>query len=127
MAMAAVLELAGCGGPGLDQLAAGPKGAVVEVRTGDTVVLTGGQVVRLVGVEAPKGEDPFAAQAREDLSRLVLGQPVQVMFGGARQDVYGRTLAHLKRVKGGVWVAQGWQRARAHLSRQPGPGPVDAG
>jgi endonuclease YncB( thermonuclease family) len=104
--LVATLALAGCGGPGLDQLAAGPKGVVAEVRSGDAVVLRGGQVVRLAGVEAPKGDDPFATQAREALSRLVLGQEVQLMFGGARQDAYGRTLAHLKIVRGGAWVEQ---------------------
>jgi micrococcal nuclease len=108
---AALVVLAGCGGPGVDQLAAGPKGVVAEVRVGDAVVLRGGQVVRLVGVEAPKGDDPFAAEAREALSRLVLGQQVQLMFGGARQDAYGRTLAHLRVVKGGAWVERTLLRA----------------
>jgi micrococcal nuclease len=105
-ALAALTVLAGCGGPGLDQLAAGPRGVVAEVRNGDAVVLRGGQVVRLAGIEAPKGDDPFAGQAREALSRLVLGQEVQLMFGGARQDAYGRTLAHLKLTHGGAWVEQ---------------------
>jgi hypothetical protein len=100
------LALAGCGGPGLDQLAAGPKAVVAEVRSGDAVVLRGGQFVRLVGVEAPKGDAAFAIQARNDLSRLVLGQEVQLMFGGARQDAYGRTLAHLRITSGGAWVEQ---------------------
>jgi micrococcal nuclease len=104
MVGAAVAGLAGCGGPGVDQLAAGPTGVVTEVRNGDSVVLKGGQVVRLAGVEAPKGSDPFAGEAREALSRLVLGKPVQLMYGGARQDVYGRALAQLKLAKGGQWV-----------------------
>jgi micrococcal nuclease len=98
--------LAGCGGPGPDQLAAGPKGVVAEVRNGDSVVLRGGQVVRLAGIEAPKGAAPFAGEAREALSRLVLGQEVQLMFGGARQDAYGRTLAHVKLSRGNRWVEQ---------------------
>jgi len=34
----------------------------------------------------------------------VLGRPVQLMYGGARQDAYGRALAHLKLIKGGAWV-----------------------
>jgi endonuclease YncB( thermonuclease family) len=100
------LGLAGCGGPGVDQLAAGPKGVVAEVRSGDAVVLRGGQVVRLAGVEAPKGADPFSIQARESLASLVLGREVQLMYGGARQDAYGRALAHLKLTKGGAWVEQ---------------------
>lgn len=110
-ALAGALALAACGGPGLDQLAAGPKSVVTEVRTGDAVVLQGGQVVRLAGVEAPKGDDPFAAQAREALARLVLGKAVQPMFGGARQDAYGRTLAHLKLIQGGIWVERALLKA----------------
>jgi len=102
--MAMVSVLAACGGPGVDQLAVGPKGVVVEVRSGDAVVLRGGQVVRLAGVEAPKGDDPFAPEAREALARLVLGQEVQLMYGGARQDAYGRILAHLELTRGGAWV-----------------------
>lgn len=98
------LALAGCGGPGVDQLAAGATGVVTEVRSGDAVALKGGQVVRLAGIEAPKGADPFAAEAREALSKLVLGQQVQLMYGGARLDAYGRTLAHLKLARGGQWV-----------------------
>ncbi|HEY4030224.1 MAG TPA: thermonuclease family protein [Caulobacteraceae bacterium] len=97
-------SLAGCGGPGVDQLAAGPKAIVTEIRSGDAVVLKTGQVVRLAGVEAPKGSDPFAREAREALSKLVLGREVQLMYGGARQDAYGRALAHLKLAKGGAWV-----------------------
>jgi endonuclease YncB( thermonuclease family) len=103
-AAALALILAACGRPGVDQLAAGPTGVVAEVRNGDAVVLKGGQVVRLAGVEAPKGSDPFADQSREALSRLVLGKSVQLMFGGARQDAYGRALAHLKLTQGGGWV-----------------------
>jgi endonuclease YncB( thermonuclease family) len=103
-AMGVALALTGCGGPGVDQLAAGPTGVVAEVRSGDAVVLRGGQVVRLAGVEAPKGSDPFALQSREALSKLVLGREVQLMYGGARQDAYGRTLAHLKLTRGGAWV-----------------------
>lgn len=109
-AVLAATALAGCG-PGVDQLSAGPKAVVAEVRAGDAVVLRGGQVVRLVGVEAPKGADPFANEARDALARLVLGQEVQLMFGGARQDVYGRTLAHLRLTRGGVWVEQALLRA----------------
>jgi endonuclease YncB( thermonuclease family) len=109
--MLCALLLASCGGPGLDQLAAGPKAVVAEVRNGDSVVLRGGQVVRLAGIEAPKGLDPYAAQARDALSTLVLGREVQLMFGGARQDAYGRTLAHLRISKDGVWVEQALLRA----------------
>ena len=44
MAAAAALAsaLAGCGGPGVDQLAAGPKAVVAEVRSGDARSSSGG-------------------------------------------------------------------------------------
>jgi endonuclease YncB( thermonuclease family) len=108
LSVAALPALAGCGQApffhqGVDQLAAGPKALVAEVPTGDSVVLQGGQVVRLAGVEAPKGSDPFASEARGALAKLVLGQQVQLMYGGARQDAYGRALAHLKLAHGGPW------------------------
>jgi hypothetical protein len=77
---------------------------VAEVSSGDSLVLKGGQVVRLAGVEAPKGPDPFASQARQALAALVLGREVQLMYGGARQDAYGRALAHLKLTKNAAWV-----------------------
>jgi endonuclease YncB( thermonuclease family) len=102
--IAAAATLSACKGLGVEQLAAGPTGMVTEVRNGDSVVLRGGQVVRLAGVEAPKGSDPFADEARAALSRLVLGKQIQLMYGGARQDAYGRALAQLKLVKGGAWV-----------------------
>ena len=123
-AVAATLLLASCGGPGLDQLAGGPKDVVVEVRSGDVVLLKGGQVVRLAGVESPRRGEPFAEEARAALAKLTLGQPVQLMFGGARQDAYGRTLAHLRLVKDGTWVerallAAGDARVHTYADNQP--------
>ena len=104
IAIVAGLALAGCGRPGLDQLAAGPKAVVAEVRNGDSVVLQGGQTVRLVGVESPRLGEPYADEARQALAGLVLGRQIQLMYGGARQDAYGRALAHLKLTQGGAWV-----------------------
>ena len=112
-AMGAALALAACGGPGLDQLAAGPKAIVVEVRNGDSVLLQGGQTVRLVGVESPRLGEPYADEARQALAALVQGQEVQLMYGGARQDAYGRSLAHLKLVHGGAWVERELLKAGA--------------
>ena len=110
-AITLALLLAGCGGPGVDQLSPGPKAVVAEVRAGDAVVLKSGQVVRLAGVEAPKGSDPIAEEAKAALSQLVLGKEEQLMYGGARQDADGRTLAHLKLVRDGAWVEQALLKA----------------
>jgi endonuclease YncB( thermonuclease family) len=98
------LLLAGCGQGGLERLAQGETGRVVEVRSGDSLVLDNGLQVRLAGVEAPWGAEPFAGEARAALARLVLGRKVQLLYGGARRNRYGRALAQVKLTTGGTWV-----------------------
>jgi endonuclease YncB( thermonuclease family) len=97
--------LAACGGPaGLDRLSAGEQGRVKEVRSGDVIVLDSGLVVRLAGIEAPWAGSPGADAARADLARLVQGREVQLLYGGARRDAYGRALAQVRLTGGRTWV-----------------------
>lgn len=84
-----------------------PTGAheVVEVGRifdGDTLQLTDGRHVRLIGVNTPelghgKGPDePFALAATRRLARLAPpGSRLSLYPGVERRDHYGRTLAHL--------------------------------
>jgi len=114
--------LAGCAG-GLDQLARGPAGKVAQARSGDSVVLEGGQVVRLAGLEAPYGQAIYAAEAQMALNDLLAGQAVELFYGGARQDAYGRALAHLRLRKSGLWVQkamleQGAARVRTYADNR---------
>lgn len=89
----------------------GGEGRVVEVIDGDTVVLGGGEEVRLVGMMAPKlslgrahvSTEPLAEEAKAALEDLVLGRVVTLGFGGERRDRHGRTLAHLHD-EGGRWI-----------------------
>ena len=105
LAIAALVLLAACGGPsGLDRLAIGETGRVAEVRAGDTLVLDSGLVVRLAGVEAPKDEQPYGTEARQALRGLADGRVVQLLYGGARRDAYGRALAQVKLKSGGRWL-----------------------
>jgi endonuclease YncB( thermonuclease family) len=107
------LLLAACGqAPGLERLAAGESGRVVQVRSGDSLVLDSGVTVRLAGVEAPWGDQPYADKAREALRRLVEGRQVQLLYGGARRNRYGSTLAQV-RIAGGGWVERTLLRAGA--------------
>jgi endonuclease YncB( thermonuclease family) len=109
----AALLLAACGqAPGLERLAAGETGVVAQVRSGDSLVLDSGQVVRLAGVEAPWGDEPYADQAREVLRRLAGGRKVQLLYGGARKNRYGATLAQV-RIAGGEWLERSLLRAGA--------------
>ncbi len=96
--------LAGCGQGGLERLAVGETGKVVSVHSGDSFTLDSGLEVRLAGVEAPRGDQPFADPARTALTLTVIGRKVQLLYGGARRDRYQRALAQVKLTKGGEWV-----------------------
>jgi endonuclease YncB( thermonuclease family) len=120
VALAAVAGAAGAGPA--DELARGEAGRVVEIVDGDTAVLEGGLVIRLVGVQAPKlalgrhFEDwPLAAEAREALAALVLDAEVTLYYGGRRRDRHERALAHL--VRGDrLWVQRAMlERGMARL------------
>lgn len=84
--------------------AAGAANRTAEIRyviDGDTVVLTDGQHVRLIGINAPElGKDgapdqPVAAPARAGLAALVENRRVTLVFEGEHHDHYGRLLAHV--------------------------------
>jgi len=89
----------------------GESGVVGEVIDGDTFVLDDGLEVRLIGLQAPMlplGRPgfptwPFAPEARAALIDLIGGRTVQLAYGGARRDRYGRALAHVYRGDG-LWV-----------------------
>ena len=118
LALALALGLAACGrGAGLDGLAAGEQGRVADVRSGDALVLDSGLQVRLAGVEAPKGDQPYAAEALKALQTLADGHRVQLYYGGARRDRYGRALAQVKLLQGGRWIQEALLRQGAVRAR----------
>lgn len=90
--------------------------AVAAVIDGETLRLTDGRTVRLIGAKAPKpplgwrGEDPwpFVAEAKQALESLALGRTVWLAFDGRRSDRYGRLLAHVFVPEGGarLWLQQ---------------------
>ncbi len=100
--------------PACEGLREGPKGLVVEVVDGDTVVLDNDLKVRLIGMQAPKlplgriGFEawPKADEARETLAELALGEMVEIRYGGAERDRYGRVLGHMFIQEGQIWVQQ---------------------
>lgn len=96
--------LAGCNGQGLNQLASGEQGRVAEVRSGDTLVLDDGLVVRLAEIDAPNLDQPYAAEATAALSKLVSGQTVQLLYAGRRRDNYGRALAQVRLKDSRAWL-----------------------
>lgn len=77
--------------------------AVRQVVDGDTVRLTDGRSIRLIGINTPelgrkgRSDEPYAVQAKRRLQALVDASDgrVGLLYGAQRKDRYGRTLAHL--------------------------------
>jgi len=92
-------------------LPAAPGGRVVEVIDGDTVILSNGDEVRMVGIQAPKlpldragfRAWPLADEAKATLEALVRDRSFTQHFGGAHIDRHGRVLAHLVS-ESGIWL-----------------------
>lgn len=76
-------------------------GKVVAVVDGDTVILNSGEKVRYLGVDAPEvahGTKPascYGERAKRANSKWVLHQWVQLSYGRAARDRYGRLLAYV--------------------------------
>lgn len=73
----------------------------VRAVDGDTIVLQGGERVRLIGVDTPELHHPvkpvqyFAREARDFVQRRVARQRVWLEYDQTRRDRYGRTLAYV--------------------------------
>ncbi len=103
----------------------GETATIASVIDGETLKLTDGRAVRLLGVKAPspplgwKGDAPwpFVAEARAALERLTSGATVELRFDARREDRYGHILAQVFLARDGKqhWlqrdlVAQGFAR-----------------
>ncbi len=96
---------------------------VIRVLDGDQVVLVGGTLVRLIGIDAPERErpgraaQPLAQRAKDYVSGLVLEKTVRLQYDRERYDRAGRLLAYLY-LPGGTLVNAAVVRqglARVHL------------
>lgn len=87
---------------------------VQRVVDGDTVRLTDGRNVRMIGLNSPelgrqgRSDEPFAVAARRRLEALVSASEgrVGLLPGKESKDRYGRTLAHLYSADGNNLEAQ---------------------
>ncbi len=74
---------------------------VQAVYDGDTVLLTDGRKVRVVGINTPEvahgdqAMEPIADQAHKALLALIGGKRIILKVGSDKKDHYGRVLAHL--------------------------------
>lgn len=102
------------------------RGVVSHVTDGDTLWVKpagGGEAVeiRLVGIDAPEGCQPFGPQAKKALAARVLRQPVLVRTRG--QDDFHRTLA-VVRHRGqdiGGWLVKEGHAWSTSYRRRNGP------
>ncbi len=70
-------------------------GVVDEVVDGDTVVLQNGESVRLLGINTPEDDEPYADAATTQLEELVQGENVTLEQGRENRDRYDRLLRHI--------------------------------
>jgi micrococcal nuclease len=86
------------------------KARVERVVDGDTIVLSGGERVRYIGVDTPESVKPgtpvqcFAKAASHENQRLVGGERVRLRYDAERRDRYGRLLAYVYRARDGLFV-----------------------
>jgi len=82
---------------------------VDRVVDGDTIVLSDGKKVRLIGVDTPETKHPnkpveyFGKEATEFTRRMCEGKQVRLEYDQEKIDRYGRTLAYVF-VLGGVHI-----------------------
>jgi endonuclease YncB( thermonuclease family) len=69
------------------------KCVVIQVKDGDSIVVTYGEEVRLSHIDAPEWNQPWGDQARERVKELTRGVRVRLKCKG--KDRYGRTLAEV--------------------------------
>lgn len=89
----------------------GDAAAVERVVDGDTIVVTGGERVRLIGVDTPETKDPrkavqcFGKEASAHTEALLPpGTAVRLVYDVERRDRYRRTLAYVYRETDGLFV-----------------------
>lgn len=78
-----------------DFLTDSAKGKVERVIDGDTLVLEGGEHVRLLGINTPEKGEKYYQDAKGFLENKVLNKTVIVLSGREKKDLYGRTLGYI--------------------------------
>jgi endonuclease YncB( thermonuclease family) len=85
--------------------AAGDDTSVVRVIDGDTIEVSGGTRIRLIGVDTPETGDCFSADATRYANELLpAGTRVRLVYDVQRLDAFGRTLAYVYKLSDGVFV-----------------------
>jgi len=101
----------GAEGPVVNPLPDGPNTIVKRVVDGDTFVISNGDRIRLIGINAPesvKPDSPLECYGPEASKRtkalLPAGTNIRLVFDRERADRFGRTLAYVFRRSDGLFV-----------------------
>ncbi len=131
------LALASCGrstrqpaptsAPATGNLPSGVDAVVRKVVDGDTLEISGGERVRLIGVDTPETKDPrrpvgcFGREASQFTAALLPpGTPVRLVGDAEQRDRYNRLLAYVYRRADGLFVnAELLRRGYAQLLTIP--------
>ncbi len=76
-----------------DEITITPNIIVARVIDGDTLELTNGQKLRLIGINTPEKSMPFNQEATEFVKQLIENKSIKIESHGI--DKYGRTLAYI--------------------------------
>ena len=68
---------------------------VTGIIDGDTIELSGGDRLRLLGIDSPERGDQLYDSAKTFLASLISGKTVMVTYSERRRDGYGRILGYL--------------------------------
>lgn len=137
VALAAAVLLAGCGrapaepaptlGPATGILPAGIDVVVRKIVDGDTLDVSGGERVRLIGIDTPETKAPdrpvgcFGKEASRFVTTMLPpGTQVRLVGDAEQRDRYGRLLAYVYRRTDGLFVnAELLRRGYAQLLTIP--------
>jgi micrococcal nuclease len=70
---------------------------VQSIKDGDTIVLSNGEEIRYIGVDAPEKSEPYFEEAKEANRKMVEGKKVTLEYDVEKKDNYLRVLAY-------VWI-----------------------
>lgn len=68
---------------------------VVSVEDGDTITLSTGQTLRLIGIDAPDRGQPGYQEAKDYLTNLIDGEQITIEYGRYQDDKFGRLLGYV--------------------------------
>ena len=68
---------------------------VTEVVDGDTITISGGERIRLIGIDAPETDEEYYQESKTYLANQILHQEIKLESDVTDKDKYGRSLRYI--------------------------------